>query len=108
MRCSRPERRGRSSVTVSRLRPSGAASGSWRGCCSATLLVALAIGLAVGGGAFLWFHQSVSAVHAHSAEVKIAQKQLDVTLPGQAAIALVVGYDHRAGDGSRTSRARTR
>ena len=62
-----------------------------------TLLVVLAIGLAVGGGAFLWFDQSVSAVHAHSAEVKIAQKQLQVTLPGQAAIALVVGYDQRAG-----------
>ena len=30
--------------------------------------------------------------------VKIAQKQLDVTLPGQAAIALVVGYDQRAGE----------
>jgi LCP family protein required for cell wall assembly len=29
--------------------------------------------------------------------VKVAQKALDVTLPGHAAIALIVGYDHRAG-----------
>ena len=62
-----------------------------------TLLTVLALGLAVAGGALLWFHESVAQVRAHSTDVKIAQKQLDVTLPGQAAIALVVGYDQRAG-----------
>jgi LCP family protein required for cell wall assembly len=63
-----------------------------------TLLIALSLALATAGGLYLWFHQSVAAIRAHSTDVKRAQKQLDVTLPGQAAIALVVGYDHRVGD----------
>src|SRR5262245_32458761 len=58
-----------------------------------TLLVVLALAIGVGGGAYLWFHQSVEAVRAHTADVKVAQKQLDIPLPGQAAVALVVGYD---------------
>jgi LCP family protein required for cell wall assembly len=62
-----------------------------------TMLALVALALAIGGGAYLWFHQSVAAVRAHSADVKRAQKQLDVTLPGEAAIALVVGYDQRLG-----------
>jgi LCP family protein required for cell wall assembly len=62
-----------------------------------TLLILLALGLAIAGGALLWFHQSLSAVRAHSEDVKIAQKQLDVRLPGHATIALVIGYDQRAG-----------
>src|SRR5579885_3067963 len=62
------------------------------------LLVALSLGLAAAGGLYLWFHQSVSAIRAHSTDVKRAQKQLDVTLPGHAAIALIVGYDFRVGD----------
>jgi LCP family protein required for cell wall assembly len=74
----------------------------------AVLLTVLALGLAVAGGALLWFHQSVSAVRAHSADVKIAQKELDVSLPGHAAIALVIGYDHRAGaEGAGPSRSDT-
>ncbi len=72
------------------------------------LLTVLAVGLAVGGGALLWFHQSISAVRAHSTDVKIAQKQLNVSLPGHAAIALVIGYDHRAGaEGAGPSRSDT-
>jgi LCP family protein required for cell wall assembly len=62
-----------------------------------TLLLALALALAAAGGAYLWFHQSVAKVRAHSPDVKAAQKQLNVPLPGHAAIALVVGYDQRAG-----------
>ncbi len=46
---------------------------------------------------YLWFHETVSGLRAHSIAVKIAEKQLDVTLPGHAAIALVLGYDQRAG-----------
>jgi LCP family protein required for cell wall assembly len=61
------------------------------------LLTVLSAALGVAGGAYLYFHQTVAAVRAHSTDVKIAQKELDVKLPGQAAIALVVGYDHRAG-----------
>src|SRR5215210_2055505 len=63
----------------------------------ATLLAMVSVAAAIGGGSYLYFHQSVAAVRAHSPDVKVAQKQLDVPLPGAAAIALVVGYDHRVG-----------
>ncbi len=53
---------------------------------------------AIAGGAYLFFHREVSNVQAHSSEVKIAQKRLDVPMPGEAAIALVIGYDHRANE----------
>jgi LCP family protein required for cell wall assembly len=67
-----------------------------------TILVAVSLALAAAGGLYLWFHQSVSAIRAHSTDVKRAQKQLDVTLPGQAAIALIVGYDYRVGDATKS------
>src|SRR5215210_4506303 len=63
----------------------------------ATLLAMVSVAAAIGGGSSLYFHQSVAAVRAHSPDVKVAQKQLDVKLPGAAAIALIVGYDHREG-----------
>src|SRR5215211_4342254 len=62
------------------------------------LAFVLLLGLGSAGGAYLYFHQSVTAVTAHSRDVKIAVKALDVTLPNQPTIALVVGYDHRKGD----------
>ncbi|MBV8079734.1 MAG: LCP family protein, partial [Actinobacteria bacterium] len=62
-----------------------------------TVLVVSALVIGGAGGAYLWFHESVNAVRAHSTDVKIAEKQLDVALPGQAAIALVLGYDARRG-----------
>jgi LCP family protein required for cell wall assembly len=72
-----------------------------------TLLVIVSLALAIAGGTYLWFHQSVAAVRAHSVDVKVAQKQLDVTLPGEAAVALVVGYDYRVGDDPTNSRSDT-
>ena len=62
-----------------------------------TLLTIIGLGLAAGGGAYLWYHHTVQSLRAHSTGVKLAQKELDVTLPGHAAIALVLGYDQRAG-----------
>ena len=53
---------------------------------------------AAGGGAYLWFHQSVAAVVAKTPDVKVAAKQLDIALPGEPATALVVGYDQRKGE----------
>jgi LCP family protein required for cell wall assembly len=64
-------------------------------------LIVLLVGAA--GGAYLYFHQSVAAVAARTPEVKRAARQLDVALPGQPAVALLVGYDHRAADGRNTS-----
>jgi LCP family protein required for cell wall assembly len=54
-------------------------------------------GSAAGG--YLYFHESVAAVAARTPAVKKAAKQLDVPLPGQPAVALVIGYDHRLSDG---------
>ena len=72
------------------------------------LLLILGVGLAAAGGALLWLHESISAVRAHSIDVKQAQKQLNVSRPGHAAIALVIGYDKRLGtDASDISRSDT-
>src|SRR6266536_1814095 len=62
----------------------------------AALVALLALGSA--GGAYLYYHQSVTAVAAHSKDVKIAQKALHIPKANQPAIALVIGYDKRKGD----------
>jgi LCP family protein required for cell wall assembly len=67
-----------------------------------TLLV-LVCGLV--GGFYLWIHESAAALRPHSAEAKAAQARLDP--PKSAAIAMVLGYDHRAGDGDAPSRSDT-
>ena len=61
-----------------------------------TLIVLSSLGLAVGGGAYLWFHQSVADVQAHPDLTRV-QKELDIPVANEPAIALVIGYDHRAG-----------
>src|SRR4051812_48434982 len=73
-----------------------------------TLLGVVGVGLGIAGGAILWYHQSLSEIRPHSVDVKVAQKQLKVSLPGHAAIALVIGYDQRKGvDFSDISRSDT-
>jgi LCP family protein required for cell wall assembly len=73
-----------------------------------TLLTLVGLGLAAAGGIVLWYHESVSGLKAHSVAVKIASKQLVVSRPGHAAVALVIGYDQRAGvDYSDVSRSDT-
>jgi LCP family protein required for cell wall assembly len=62
-----------------------------------TLLVIVSLAAAIAGGSYLYFHQSVAAVRAHTPEVVRAAKTLDIPVANHAAIALVVGYDHRAG-----------
>jgi LCP family protein required for cell wall assembly len=70
----------------------------------AQVLIWVAIGVVVlvvaaVGGAYLYFHQAVAAVQAHSADAKSSQKYLAAPpSPHHAAIALIVGYDHRASD----------
>ena len=66
-------------------------------------IACLVMAAGVAGGAYLYFHQSVAAVAAKTPEVKKAARQLSVALPGQPAIALVIGYDHRKEDGNNTS-----
>ena len=54
-------------------------------------------------GLYLWFHESVAAIQAHSQDVKSAQKFLgEPPAPGHAAIGLVIGYDHRANEAANT------
>lgn len=61
--------------------------------------LAVMVGAGLLAGAYLYFHESVAQIRAHSVDVKTAQKRLALPLPGQAAIALVIGYDHRANEG---------
>ena len=66
---------------------------------------ALVLCVLVGGtaaGAYLYLHESVAAVAPRSVEVRAAAKRLDVPLPGQPAIALVIGYDRRANEAKGT------
>jgi LCP family protein required for cell wall assembly len=56
-------------------------------------IVTVAVGLA--GGLYLYYHQSVRDITAHTPELRIAQERLDLPLPDAAATALVVGVDER-------------
>src|SRR5215467_1898429 len=72
------------------------------------LLLVVGLGLAAAGAVLLYAHESISGIRAHSIGIKQAQKQLNVTRPGHAAIALVIGYDYRLGtDKSDVSRSDT-
>ena len=61
-------------------------------------LVVTSLALAVSGGAYLYLHQSVASVRAHTKAVVRASHLLNTPLPHQAAVALVIGYDHRANE----------
>jgi LCP family protein required for cell wall assembly len=61
--------------------------------------VCLVIVAGAAGGAYLYFHESVAAVAAKTPAVRKAARSLQVPLPGQPAVALVIGYDHRKTDG---------
>ena len=66
-------------------------------------IACLVVATGTAGGAYLYFHESVAAVAAKTPEVRKAARELDVALPGQPAVALVIGYDHRKEDGANTS-----
>src|SRR5215210_8997143 len=64
------------------------------------LLVAMLVCAgSVAGGIYLFGRQATEDLRAHTPDVKVAAKRLDVALPGQPTTALVVGYDRRAGEG---------
>jgi len=60
-------------------------------------LVIVALGAGIGGGLFLWFHESLLTVSASSPDLKRAERDLDLALPGKPTIALVLGDNQRAG-----------
>jgi LCP family protein required for cell wall assembly len=62
-------------------------------------IASLVLVVGAAGGTYLYFHESVAAVAAETPAVRRAARQLDIPLPGQPAVALVIGYDHRAEDG---------
>jgi LCP family protein required for cell wall assembly len=68
-------------------------------------LVVVASGL--GGGVYLWLHEAVGAIELKGPEARNVDPQLAPTLPHQPTIALVLGYDHRTGQGSAPSRSDT-
>jgi LCP family protein required for cell wall assembly len=70
-------------------------------------IACLVVATGTAGGAYLYFHESVAAVAAKTPEVRRAARTLDVALPGQPAVALVIGYDHRKGDGGPNTSGRS-
>src|SRR5947209_9550425 len=64
------------------------------------LIAVLVVAAGLLGGAYLYFHEQVKAVQAHTPDVIRAEKGLDVPQAGKPATALIVGYDHRAGQES--------
>src|SRR5919204_453720 len=64
------------------------------------LIAVLVVAAGLLGGAYLYFHEQVKAVQAHTPDVIRAEKGLDVPQAGKPATALIVGYDHRAGEES--------
>jgi LCP family protein required for cell wall assembly len=69
------------------------------------LLVAIAAGVA--GGAFIYTDENAHAFAPRSVQTARAAKSLDLPIPGGAANALVIGYDHRPEDGNSPSRSDT-
>ncbi|HYY77058.1 MAG TPA: LCP family protein [Gaiellaceae bacterium] len=61
------------------------------------VVVVLVAAGGLAGGVELYFNYTVSEVRASSREVKEAQKILAEPVPGQPAVAIVIGYDKRFG-----------
>jgi LCP family protein required for cell wall assembly len=60
------------------------------------LFVLSMLAAGVAGGAYLWGHETVADVAVKSESGKRAKEKLDLVLPGEPAVALVIGYDFRA------------
>jgi len=61
-------------------------------------LAVLVVGAGLAGGLYLYGHQTLQAISAHSVQVKKAQKDLHpIASPSQPATALLIGYDARSG-----------
>ncbi|HZS29700.1 MAG TPA: LCP family protein [Gaiellaceae bacterium] len=64
-------------------------------------LVLVVIGAGIGGGLYLYAHESLGAISTHTrAGHQAATVVAPIKSPSQPAIALVAGYDHRAGTGT--------
>ena len=73
------------------------------------ILVALCVAtvLGIAGGAYLYADENAHAFSSLSVRTARAAKILNHPIPGQPANALLIGYDHRPGDGTAPSRSDT-
>lgn len=71
------------------------------------LAACVAVVVGIAGGAYLYADENAHAFSSLSARTEQARKILDVPKPGGPANALVIGYDHRAEDGTAPSRSDT-
>ena len=62
------------------------------------LIALLVVASGLAGGLYLYYHETINAIAPHTAAVKATEKHL-APLPtaSQPAIALIIGYDARAG-----------
>ena len=70
------------------------------------LAACVAVVLGIAGGTYLWAVESVAATSPQE-QVKVASRRLNIPLPNQPKVALVIGYDHRPEDGNAPSRSDT-
>ncbi len=54
----------------------------------------------VGGGIYLYTHETLASIAPHDVATKHAAQKLTLPAPNGTAIALIAGYDHRAGTGT--------
>jgi LCP family protein required for cell wall assembly len=72
------------------------------------LLALIVVGTGFGGGIYLWLHEAVGAINYHGHDrTQVIQQLQPKDLPNQPTIALVLGYDHRTGQGNAPSRSDT-
>jgi len=64
------------------------------------VLAVAVVASGAAGGLYLYAHESLASVAPHDTPTKTAVHKLSVPKASQPAIALVAGYDHRAGTGS--------
>ncbi|MGH3008954.1 MAG: LCP family protein [Gaiellaceae bacterium] len=64
------------------------------------VLMLVVVGAGIGGGLYLYDHESLGAISANTKPVVSAEKDLVLPKPNAPAIALIAGYDHRAGTGT--------
>jgi LCP family protein required for cell wall assembly len=70
-------------------------------------LVLIMVAAGFAGGVYLWLHESVAAIQYRGKDAPLIAKQLHAVTPNHPTIALVLGYDHRAGQGLAPSRSDT-